>query len=69
MLYSAIDIEKAQQYKVELSHHLVLDKINKVIVNENELRLVDDDIYRAANLLGGEVLTNGQVINIIKANS
>lgn len=69
MLYSAIDIEKAQQYKVELSHHLVLDKIGKVIVNENELRLVDDDIYRAANLLGGEVLTNGQVINIIKANS
>ena len=69
MLYSAIDIEKAQQYKVELSHHLVLDNIGKVIVNENELRLVDDDIYRAANLLGGEVLTNGQVINIIKANS
>lgn len=69
MLYSAIDIEKAQQYKVELSHHLVLDKIGKVIVNENELRLVDDDIHRAATLLGGEVLTNGQVINIIKANS
>lgn len=69
MLYSAIDIEKAKQYKVELSHHLVLDKIGKVIVNENELRLVDDDIYRAATLLGGEVLTNGQVINVIKANS
>lgn len=68
MLYSAIDIEKAKQYKIELSHHLVLEGEGKVIVNENELRLVDDDINKAARILGGEVLTNGQIINYIKAN-
>lgn len=68
MLYSAIDIEKAKQYKIELSHHLVLEGEGKVIVNENELRLVDDDINKAASILCGEVLTNGQIINFIKAN-
>lgn len=68
MLYSAIDIDKAKQYKIELSHHLVLEDKGKVIVNENELRLVDDDINKAASILGGEVLTNGQIINFIKAN-
>lgn len=68
MLYSAIDIEKAKKYKIELSHHLVLEGEGKVIVNENELRLVDDDINKAARILGGEVLTNGQIINYIKAN-
>ena len=40
-----------------------------MIVNENELRLVDEDLIEAVNKLGGtELLTNSELHNIIKAS-
>lgn len=40
-----------------------------MIVNENELRLVDEDIMKAVKKLGGtELLTNSELHNIIKAS-
>ena len=38
-----------------------------MIVNENELRLVDEDLMKAVKKLGGtELLTNSELRNIIK---
>ena len=38
-----------------------------MIVNENELRLVDEDLMEAVKKLGGtELLTNSELHNIIK---
>ena len=38
-----------------------------MIVNENELRIVDEDIMEAVKKLGGaELLTNSKLHNIIK---
>ena len=49
--------------------HRTLSKGNKMIVNENELRLVDEDLMEAVKKLGGtELLTNSEIHNIIKAS-
>ena len=38
-----------------------------MIVNENELRLVDEDLMEAVKKLGGtELITNSELHNIIK---
>ena len=38
-----------------------------MIVNENELRLVDEDLTKAVKKLGGEkLLTNSELHNIIE---
>lgn len=40
-----------------------------MIVNENELRLVDEDLMEAVNKLGGtELLTKSALHNTIKAS-
>lgn len=40
-----------------------------MIVNENELRLVDEDLMEAVKKLGGTgLLTNSELHNIIKAS-
>ena len=40
-----------------------------MIVNENELRLVDEDLMKSVKKLGGtELLTNSELHNIIKAS-
>lgn len=44
--------------------HLIIDD-NKMVVNENELRLVDEDINHAAETLGGKVYDYSEIQNII----
>lgn len=40
-----------------------------MIVNENELKMVDEDLMKAVKKLGGtELLTNSELHNIIKAS-
>lgn len=62
MLYSIIDTKKGEAYGVAPRLHILCDKGTKMIVNENELRTVYPDIEAAADLLGGTVMTEGEII-------
>ena len=67
MLYSIINTKKGEEQGFLAISHRTLSKGNKMIVNENELRLVDEDIMEAVKKLGGtELLTNSDLHNIIK---
>ena len=69
MLYSIINTKKGEEQGFLAISHRTLSKGNKMIVNENELRLVDEDLMEAVKKLGGtELLTNSQLHNIIKAS-
>lgn len=69
MLYSIINTKKGEEQGFLALSHRTLSKGNKMIVNENELRIVDEDIMEAVNKLGGtELLTNSELHNIIKAS-
>ena len=63
MLYSIINT-KSGEHRGLLPHlHRLPDNGEKMVVNENELRLVNPDIDLAAATLGGVVMTQGEVIN------
>ncbi|SDO11542.1 hypothetical protein SAMN04487900_11020 [Prevotella communis] len=64
MKYAIIVTKKGEQYGLVPALHITID--NKMIVNENELRLVDADIEDAAQLLGGELMEESEVINYMK---
>ena len=67
VLYSIINTKKGEEQGLIALSHRTLSKGNKMIVNENELRLVDEDIMEAVKKLGGtELLTNSELHNIIK---
>lgn len=66
MKYSIIDTEKGEEYDIKPHLHQLLANGSMMVVNENELRLVNSDIDRAAELLGGEVLSEAEVINEMK---
>ena len=69
MLYAIINTKKGEEQGFIALSHRTLSKGNKMIVNENELRLVDEDIIIAVKKLGGtELLTNSELHNIIKAS-
>ena len=69
MLYSIINTKKGEEQGFLALSHRMLSEGNKMIVNENELRLVDEDIIEAVKKLGGtELLTNSELHNIIKAS-
>ena len=69
MLYSIINTKKGEEQGFLAISHRTLSKGKKMIVNENELRLVDEDLIEAVNKLGGtELLTNSELHNIIKAS-
>ncbi len=63
MLYSIIDTKKGEAYGIAPRLHILCDKGAKMIVNENELRTVNQDIEAAAEMLGGTVMTEGEIIN------
>ena len=67
MLYAIIDTKKGEgQGFLKLLHRLSSNG-NKMIVNENELKMVDEDLTKAVKKLGGEkLLTNSELHNIIK---
>ena len=67
MLYSIINTKKGEEQGFLTISHRTLSNGKKMIVNENELRLVDEDIMEAVKKLGGtELLTNSELHNIIK---
>lgn len=63
MLYSIIDTKKGEAHGIVPRLHILYDKGTKMIVNENELRALNPDIEAAADLLGGTVMTEGEIIN------
>ena len=66
MLYSIINTKSGEQRGLLPYIHQLTDSGNKMVVNENELRLVNEDIELAAATLGGVVMTQGEVINELK---
>lgn len=67
MLYAIINTKKGVEQGFLVLSHRMLSKDKKMIVNENELRLVDEDLMEAVKKLGGtELLTNSELNNIIK---
>ena len=67
MLYSIINTKKGEEKGFLALSHRTLSKGNKMIVNENELRLVDEDLMESVKKLGGtELLTNSELHNIIR---
>ena len=69
MLYAIINTKKGEEQGFLALSHRTLSKGNKMIVNENELRLVDEDLMEAVKKLGGtELLTNSELHNIITAS-
>ena len=69
MLYAIINTKKGEEQGfLKLSHRL-LSNGKKMIVNENELRLVDENLSESVKKLGGEkLLTNRELHDIIKAS-
>lgn len=68
MLYSIILTELGEKRGLQPHLHLLIANGEKMVVNENELRLVNTDIELAAATLGGIVMTQGEVINEINKN-
>lgn len=69
MLYSIINTKIGEEQGFLSLSHITLYKGNKMIVNENELRLVDEDLMEAVKKLGGtELLTNSELHNIIRTS-
>ena len=70
MLYAIINTKKGEEQGfLKLSHRL-LSEGSKMIVNENELRLVDEDLSESVKKLGGDkLLTNRELHDIIKSSN
>lgn len=69
MLYSIINTKKGEEQGFLALSHRTLSEGNQMIVNENELRLVDEDLMRAVKKLGGtELLTNSELHNLIRTS-
>lgn len=66
MLYSIILTELGEKHGLKPHLHRLTANGEKMVVNENELRLVNPDIELAATTLGGVVMTHGEVINELK---
>ena len=67
MLYAIINTKKGEEQGFLTLSHRTLSKGKKMIVNENELKMVDKDLMEAVKKLGGtELLTNSELHNIIK---
>lgn len=65
MLYSLIETQKGEAHGMVPRLHILCDKGTKMIVNENELRTVNQDIEVSAAVLGGIVMTEGEIYNEI----
>lgn len=69
MLYSVINTKKGEEQGFLSISHRTLSKGKKMIVNENELKMIDEDLMKAVKKLGGtELLTNSELNNIIKTS-
>ena len=69
MLYSIINTKKGEEQGFLTLSHRTLSKGKKMIVNENELKMVDENLMKAVKKLGGtELLTNSELHNIIRTS-
>ena len=69
MLYAIINTKKGEEQGFLKLSHRMLSNGKKMIVNENELRLVDENLSESVKKLGGEkLLTNRELNYIIKAS-
>lgn len=69
MLYAIINTKKGEEQGFLAISHKTLSNGKKMIVNENELNIVDEDLMKAVNKLGGtELLTNSELHNKIKTS-
>ena len=69
MLYAIINTKKGEEQGFLAISHKTLSNGKKMIVNENELKIVNEDIMKAVNKLGGtELLTNSELHNIINTS-
>lgn len=66
MKYAIIDTAAGRANGINPAHHLLFADASKMMVNENELRLVSADIDEAARAMGGEVITHEQAITKLK---
>ena len=67
MLYAIINTKKGEEQGFLPVSHRMMSEGKEMIVNENELRLVDEELMEAVKKLGGtELLTNSELHNIIK---
>ena len=69
MLYAIINTKKGEEQGFLTLSHRTLSNGKKMIVNENELKMVDEDLMKAVKKLGGtELLTNSELHNIIRTS-
>lgn len=68
MRYSIIDAKKGEDYGFLPVLHQTTANGTKMVVNENELLRINSDISIAADLLGGTVMSEAEVLNIIIQN-
>ena len=69
MLYAIINTKKGEEQGFLKLSHRMLSNGKKMIVNENELRLVDENLSESVKKLGGDkLLTNRELNYIIKAS-
>ena len=67
MLYAIIKTKKGEEQGFLALSHRTFSKGKKMIVNENELKMVDEDLMKAVKKLGGtELLTNSELHNMIR---
>lgn len=66
MKYSIVNTDAAEIRGIKREYHNVNAKKDKMVVNENELRKVDENISKAAALLGGDILTYPQLCEQVK---
>lgn len=66
MKYAIIDTAAGRAKGINPAHHLLFAEGSKMMVNENELRLVSADIDEVARAMGGEVISHGQAITELK---
>ena len=70
MLYAIINTKKGEEQGFLKLSHRMLSNGKKMIVNENELRLVDEDLSESVKKLGGDkLLTNRELHDIIKSSN
>lgn len=59
MRYALIDKKKGEEYGILPIFHVCFS--DKMVVNENELRIIDDNIETAARLLEGEIMEYNEI--------
>ena len=70
MLYAIIDTKKGEEQGFLKLSHRMLSEGKEMIINENELRLVDEDLSESVKKLGGDkLLTNRELHDIIKSSN